>query len=279
FIMAGTRFLVAGTLLYAVMRARGAPRPTRAQWLGAALVGALLLAGGNGAVVWSEQRVASGIAALLVAVVPFWMVLLDWLRPGGRRPRAKVWLGIVVGFSGLALLIGPGQLRGAGVDLVGIGVLLVGTLLWATGSLLSRGLPRPSAPLLGVAMQMLVGGVILLALGTVTGEAGRIALHDVSARSLVALAYLVVFGSLIAYSCYVWLLQVAPASVVSTYAYVNPVIAVFLGWLVAGETVTARTIVAAAVIIGAVGLINLSRPRAPASPPRPPSPSASPRPR
>jgi drug/metabolite transporter (DMT)-like permease len=261
FIMAGGRFLIAGVLLYVFARSRGATRPTRAHWRGAAIVGTLLLMGGNGAVTWAEQHVASGATALLVAMVPFWMVLLDWLRPGGRRPAASVWVGIAVGFAGLALLIGPGHVvQGAGSAL-GVAALAVGTLCWATGSLLSRGLPRPDSPLLGVGMQMLVGGTVLMLAGLLSGEASRVAVHDVSARSVLAVTYLVLFGSIVAYSSYVWLLRVAPPAVVSTYAYVNPVIAVFLGWLLAGETVTLRTLIAAAIIIGAVGLINVSRPR------------------
>jgi drug/metabolite transporter (DMT)-like permease len=193
--------------------------------------------------------------------VPLWMVLLDWLRPGGRRPQAGVWVGIAVGFAGLALLVGPGHVVQGSGSALGVAALVVGTLAWATGSLASRSLPRPDSPLLGVGMQMLVGGAVLMTAGLLSGEAGHVALHDVSARSVLAVAYLVLFGSIVAYSCYVWLLRVAPPAVVSTYAYVNPVIAVFLGWLLADETVTLRTIIAAAIIIGAVGLINVSRPR------------------
>jgi drug/metabolite transporter (DMT)-like permease len=261
FVMAGTRFLIAGVLLYVFARGRGAARPTRAQWRAAAIVGTLLLMGGNGAVTWAEQNVASGATALLVAMVPFWMVLLDWLRPGGQRPAGGVWVGIAVGFGGLALLVGPGHVVQGEGSALGVAALVVGTLLWATGSLLSRGLPHPDSPLLAVGMQMLVGGAVLMAAGLLSGEAGHVALHDVSTRSILALAYLVLFGSIVAYSSYVWLLRVAPPAVVSTYAYVNPIIAVFLGWLLAGETVTPRTLIAAAIIIGAVGLINVSRPR------------------
>jgi drug/metabolite transporter (DMT)-like permease len=261
FVMAGTRFLIAGVLLYLFARSRGAGRPTRAQWRGAAIVGTLLLMGGNGAVTWAEQHVASGVTALLVAMVPLWMVLLDWLRPGGRRPAAGVWVGIALGFGGIALLVGPGHVVHGFSAAVGVAALVVGTLAWATGSLLSRGLPRPDSPLLGVGMQMLVGGSVLMLAGLLSGEGSQVDLHQVSARSVLALAYLVVFGSIIAYSCYVWLLRVAPPAVVATYAYVNPVIAVFLGWLLADETVTLRTIIAAGIIVGAVGLINVSRPR------------------
>ncbi len=225
FIMAGTRFLIAGVLLYVVARGRGAPRPTRAQWRGAAIVGTLLLMGGNGAVTWAEQHVASGATALLVAMVPLWMVLLDWLRPGGRRPPHTVWVGIAVGFAGLALLVGPGHVVGGPGSAMGVAALVVGTLAWATGSLLSRGLPHPESPLLGVGMQMLAGGSVLLAAGLLSGEAGHVVLQNVSTRSVLALIYLVLFGAIVAYSSYVWLLRVAPPAIVSTYAYVNPVIA------------------------------------------------------
>jgi len=269
FLMAGVRFLIAGAILYAWVRGRGAARPTRAQWGGAAVVGGLLLLGGNGSVVWAEQYVDSGPTALLVATVPFWMVLLDWLRPGGRRPRTTVWLGVGLGLVGIVLLVGPGELVGGqGLYLPGAMVLLAASLLWSVGSLLSRTVPKPDASFLGIAMQMLSGGALLLVASVVAGEPARFVLDDVTLRSVAALAYLVVFGSIIGYASYVWLLGVAPASLVSTYAYVNPVIAVFLGWLLADERVTARTVVAAGIIVGAVALITVIRERPRAEAPK-----------
>jgi drug/metabolite transporter (DMT)-like permease len=258
FLMAGTRFVVAGALLYLWARSRGLAAPTRTQWLACAGAGLLMLMGGNGAVVWAEQRVPSGVAALLVAIVPCWMVLLDWLR-GGMRPTPQVVAGLVLGLLGLALLVGPEALIGGGrVDTLGAIVLVVGGLSWAAGSLYSRGrkLPRPR---IATAAQMLAGGAGLLVLGTMTGEWTRIDPAAISTRSLLALLYLVVFGSLIAFSAYVWLLRVSTPAKVSTYAYVNPIVAVLLGWTFAGEALTWRMIVAAAVIVTGVALITLQR--------------------
>lgn len=259
FLMAGIRFLVAGSILYVWGRARGAARPVRREWVAASVVGGLLLLGGNGAVVWAEQRVPSGAAALLVATVPLWMVVLDWLRPGGVRPTGRVVLGLAVGFAGLGLLVGPSDLGGGSIDVIGALVLVIGSLSWASGSIYARGAKLPSSPLLVNGMEMLAGGVLLVLAGLVTGEASALNLAAVSGRSLAALAYLVVFGSLIGYSAYTYLLGATTPARVSTYAYVNPVVAVFLGWALAGEPLTPRVLVATAVILGAVALITLSR--------------------
>lgn len=261
FLMAATRFLVAGALLYGWMRWRGAERPDARQWRAAVVVGGLLLFGGNGLVVWAEQWVPSGVAALLVATVPFWMVMLEWARPGGARPGAGVLLGLLLGFGGIALLIGPGEWAGGGVHLPGALALLLASFSWATGSIYSRGAPLPASPLLATSMQMLAGGGLLLAAGTLLGEWGRVELGAVSVRSAAALLYLIVFGSLVGFSAYVWLLRVSTPARVSTYAYVNPVVAVLLGWALAGEALTARVVVAVAVIVGAVAVITTRRAR------------------
>lgn len=271
FLMAGVRFLIAGAMLYAWARTRpGAARPTLGNWRGTAIVGALLLVGGNGGVVWAEQRVPSGIAALLVAVVPLWIVLLEWMRRGGKRPSAGVLAGVLVGLGGLGLLVNPGSGSGS-VDPVGIGVLALASLSWAVGSLYSRHADLPRSPLIGTGMEMLWGGVLLLAIGVLSGEARHVSVGSISTSSLLALGYLITFGSLIGYTAYTWLLQVATPSLVSTYAYVNPVVAVFLGWALASEPVTARTLVAAAVILAGVALISMAPgQRRPARPtPRP----------
>jgi drug/metabolite transporter (DMT)-like permease len=267
FLMAGTRFTVAGVILYAWRRSAGFPAPTRPQWRAATVVGGLMLLGGNGSVVWAEQWIESGTAALFVASVPFWMVLLDWVRPGGRPPRPTVWLGIVVGFAGVALLLGrpePGPNY-----LVGSLALLFASVSWAMGSLYSRSAVLP-APLLATAMQMLTGGGLLLLAGIVTGELGRLDTSGFSTKSVLALLYLIVFGSLISYSAYVWLLRVTAPSLASTYAFVNPVVAVLLGWLLAGEAMNARIVLASAVIVGGVAVITLTRRR----PGRTPAPDA-----
>ena len=259
FLMAGVRFLIAGAVLYAWVRLRGAQRPPRQAWKHALVIGGLLLLGGNGAVVWAEQSVPSGVAALLVASVPFWMVLLDWLRPGGVRPTLGVLAGLLFGFGGIALLVGPGELGGGGVPPLGAAVLVVGSFAWSVGSIYSRGVPHPEPPLLGTAMEMLCGGALLVAFGLLTGEGARLALDAVTLRSLLALLYLIVFGSLIGYSAYVFLLKVSTPARVSTYAYVNPVVAVLLGWAFAGEPLTMRVLMASAVIIGSVVVITTAR--------------------
>ncbi len=257
FLMAGVRFLMAGVALYIWMRWRGAPRPTLAQWGSAAIVGALLLAFGNGGVVWAEQLVPSGIVALLVGTVPLWMAVLDWLRPGGIRPTPAVVIGLVFGFAGVTLLIGPAELAGAGrVNLLGTAVVLVAAMAWASGSLYSRTGRLPASPLMGTAMEMLAGGVMLLAAGALAGELPRVHLAEISLRSALGLGFLIVFGSLVAFSAYIWLLRTTSAALVSTYAYVNPVVAVLLGWALAGEALTLRTVAAAAVIVAGVVVLT-----------------------
>jgi len=262
FFMAAARFLVAGFLLYALMRWRGVQAPRRLHWRAAGIVGALLLAGGNGALVWSEQRVASGLAALLLATIPIWMVVLDTLRPRGPRLDAQVIAGLALGLAGLGLLMGPGKLLGGErVNPLGAAVLMLGAISWSVGSLYSRHAHLPAAPLLAAAMEMIAGGALLVVVGLFAGEAGRLHLSSISMRSALGLVYLICFGSLLGFTAYIWLLGVCPPARVSTYAYVNPLVAVFLGWLVAGEPLSARTLMAAAVIVGSVALIITHRPR------------------
>ncbi len=275
FLMAATRFLVAGGLLYGVLRLTGTPAPTRREWQTTAVVGLFLLLGGNGLVVWAEQRVVSGIAALLVGSMPLWIVLVDTLRPGGSRPGRQTLAGVLLGFFGIALLVAPGSLGGGQpVDLVGMLALVLAALLWAIGSIYGRqhhaDLPR--TPLLNTGMQMLAGGSGLLVAGTLTGEWGRLDLAGISTSSLLGLGYLILFGSLLGYSAYTWLLGVAPTPLVATYAYVNPLVAVFLGYLLAAEPLSLRLLLAAGIIISAVLIINTAR----MAPRRRPSPQLSP---
>lgn len=253
-LMASARFLVAGAILYAWARLRGAPRPTWSNWRAATIVGGLLLLGGNGAVVWAETRVPSGVTALLVATVPIWMALIEGMRNGGRRPAGAVIAGLVLGLCGLALLLVPGNLAGR-VDLLGAGALILGSFSWAFGSLLSRTAKLPRSGFLAAAMEMIAGGVWLLLLGLATGQAGRVTIAALSLKSLLSLGYLILFGSLVGFTAYIWLLGATTASRVSTYAYVNPVVAVLLGWAFAGEAMTLRTGLAAAIIVIAVALI------------------------
>ena len=260
FLMAGARFLIAGTLLGGMMRLRGAPRPSLAQWGSASVIGGFMLLGGNGVVTWAEQRVPSGIAALMIATVPLWMVTLDWMQPGGMRPNGRVVAGVVLGFAGMVLLASPGELAGSkGVDPVGAGALVLAALLWSIGSLYSRRASLPGAPLQGIAMEMLAGGVLLTLTGMATGEWARIDLAAVSLRSVLALGYLTIFGSLVAFSAYVWLLKVTTPARAATYAYVNPVVAVFLGWALAGEPLAPRTFLAMAIIVAAVVITTIYR--------------------
>ena len=263
-LMAGARFIIAGAILLLWSRLRGHGPPTRRDWITGFITGALLLLGGNGAVVWAEQRVPSGIAALLVAVVPLWMVLLDWLRPGGRRPVSLVFVGLALGLVGLGLLVGPDALRGGGaIDPVGAAVLMIGSLSWAIGSLYTQRAPRPSSANTGSGAQMLGGGLCLLAAALMMGEGAQLDLAHASTRSLLGFAYLVTFGSLIGFTAYAYLLAHTTAAKAATYAYVNPVVAVLLGWAFAGEPVTARTLLAAAVILAGVAIITVARDRRP----------------
>ena len=261
FLMAGVRFLIAGAILYLWLRLRGAERPKLIHWRSALVIGGLLLLGGNGGVSWAEVHVPSGLAALLVAAVPLWMALFDWIRPGGVRPTGLTLLGLVIGFAGVALLASQAESSGTGPQLIGILALLVATCCWALGSLYARSAPVPSMPLLGTGMEMLAGGAVLVLVAGITGEFGQVHLAAISLKSLLALVFLILFGSLIGYSSYVWLLRHVPAARVSTYAYVNPVVAVFLGWAFASEPITWVTLVSAAVIISSVALITVSRGR------------------
>ena len=255
FLMAGARFLTAGAILYGVLITRGAEHPTRRNWRDGFIVGAFLLLGGNGGVVWAEQYVVSGIAALLVATMPIWMVLFDWLRGTGPRPAPRTTAGIGLGFLGLIVLVGPQTLGSGGVPLIPGLALILASVSWAWGSLYSRGAVQPSSPMMATAVQMAGGGILLLVAGLLSGELAELDLGAVSLRSALALLYLLLAGSIIGYSAYIWLLRHATPAHVSTYAYVNPVVAVFLGWLLASEPVTPRLLLAAAVIVGGVAVI------------------------
>jgi drug/metabolite transporter (DMT)-like permease len=282
FMMAGARFVAAGLVLWAFANFRGwAPRwPSAREWVAGTVIGALLLLGGNGAVVWAEQRVPSGIAALLVATVPLWIVLVDWARPGGRRPTLGVAVGLLLGLAGLVLLVGLDGLRGTGgVDLLGALVLTFGSITWAVGSILGKRMPLPKHAIAATGLEMFCGGVLLFALGAAVGEFGTFDPSAVSTRSLLAWGYLFTFGSLIGFTAYIWLLGVVSPAKASTYAYVNPVVAVLLGWAFANEPLTARMFVAAAIIIAAVALITVAQSGQPASAPTPAAAAPDERPR
>jgi drug/metabolite transporter (DMT)-like permease len=270
FLMASLRYLTAGAILYAWSRLRGAPRPALAHWRPAVILGGLLLLLGNGGVVWAEQRVSSGLVALLVSTEPLWIVLFGWMRDHGRPP-GRVLLGLLLGFTGLVLLVRPSS--SGGIYPFGVAAVLVASVSWAWGSLYGQRAKLPASPLLGTAMQMLGGGGLLLLASALTGEPARFHLAAVSAKSVLSLAYLAVFGALIAFTAYVWLLKAAPPVLVSTYAYVNPLVAVFLGWAVAGEPITRGTLIAAAVILAGVALISSARGKGKEKPAREPEPA------
>jgi drug/metabolite transporter (DMT)-like permease len=263
-LMLSARFLIAGALLYALAARRGevAQRPGRRQWGAAAVVGGLLLVVDTGGVALALDRVSTGFAALLLASVPLFMAVLDRAFFGIRLPLGAA-AGIGTGLFGVAILAHPG----GGADVVGVVVLLLGALAWSAGSAYARVAPLPRGPFASAAMQMLCAGACLAVLGIARGELGRVHVTAISAASLLALLYLIAFGSLVAFTSYGWLLRNAPTPLLSTYAYVNPAVAVFLGWAFAGEQVGGREIAAGLVILASVAMLLLARgPRAEAEP-------------
>ncbi len=256
--MAGTRFIIAGSILYAFVRIRGVPRPSRIHWKSTAIIGGLLLLGGNGGVVWAEQTVPSSVAALLITSVPIWMVLVEWLRPGGNKPALSVAAGVVLGFAGVIMLMGSKDMGdGQPLDRSGAFILVCGSFCWSLGSVWSRSMRLPSSPLMVTAMEMLCGGVMLTAAGLMIGEGSKISADRISLLSVASLAYLIIFGSLVAFTSYVWLLKVSTPARVSTYAFVNPVVAVLLGVTVGREPFGAKMVIASAIILAGVILITL----------------------
>ena len=259
FLMASGRFLFAGGALYLWARFRGAPAPTRSQWMWALLLGALFFLVCNGAVVWVEQRMSSGLTALIVAMVSVWTVLLEWIRPGGSRPAGMVLTGIVLGFVGVALLVMPGGTGDGQADPVGVMLLMCSSFAWALGSILSRTADLPDTLTLASGMEMLSGGVLLLVLSALTGDMRQFVPSAVTFKSLASFVYLVVFGSLVAFTCFAWLLKVTSPNKVATAGYVNPMVAVFLGWALGGETLSTGSLVASLVIVASVVLIITGR--------------------
>jgi drug/metabolite transporter (DMT)-like permease len=254
-LMSSVRFLIAGTALY-TFASRGRARPTLRQWGSAAIVGAALLLIGNGGVAWAETRLQSGLAALIVAIIPLWVALMDRAF-FGRRLSPVAIAGLVVGFAGVALLVRPG----GGGDVVAMLALVGTTAAWAGGSLYARGAALPESPLLSASMQMLSAGVFLGVAGLASGEASGIHGDTFSTKPLIAFVYLVVVGSLIAFSAYAWLLKNVRISVVSTYAFVNPVVAVALGTVFLNETIGWTTVIAgAAIVIAVVSIVTARAP-------------------
>lgn len=259
-IMAGARFILSGAVLYLWARSRGAPPPSKREWRDTALAGTMMLCIGNGGVAWAEQRVPSGLAALIVAVVPLWMVVIDWLRPQGERPHGRVMIGIILGLVGLVVLIGPRTIIGHGdVDAAATAVLMIASVAWAAGSIFSRYSARPESAAMTTGLQMLGGSIALLVSGAVLGELRGFDIAQVTTRSWLGWLYLVTFGSLIGFTAYIYLLGAVSPAKAATYAYVNPMVAVLLGWAIAGETISARTLAAAAIIVAGVAIISSTK--------------------
>ncbi len=259
-LMGGLRFLIAGGILYAVLRWRGVKAPSRVQWRAAIIVGGLLLWGGNGGVMLAEQYVPTGLAALIIATVPLWTVVLNWKWGDRVRPTLGTAIGVGLGLLGIGLIAAPGQAgAGGSINPIGLAILIGASLSWSLGSIYSRHAALPANALLATALEMLAGGALMMIAGFVLGQGAQIHLDQVSLLSLSAVGYLVVFGSLIGFTAYVWLLKVSTPARVSTYAFVNPVVAVFLGWAFMGEQLSTRVMIAAAVIILAVVLITFTQ--------------------
>lgn len=262
FIMTAMRFTTAGLVLIIWAFAHGAPRPTASNWRAAAVTGALLFLVAAGGVVWGQQYISSGVAALIGGLIPLWMVLMDWLGLRSTRPGLPVFLGLALGFAGVVLLISPGQLAGgAAIDIRGAAALLISTLGWSSGSIVSRKVDLPASPSLTTGMQLFSGGSMLILAALLTGETANFDITRVSAQSWLALLYITSAASVVAFSGYVWLLRVSTPARVATYAYVNPVIAVVLGALLKNEPFTGRTLLAAVVILSGVVIINTYRGR------------------
>jgi len=261
FLSGSLRFLVSGAVLYAWRLSAGDSKPSFSNWKATAIVGTFLLVGGNGLVSLAEKTVPSGIAALVIATSPFWLVMFEAFRSGGAKPTWQSIFGLVVGFGGVFLLIGPAEITGAHqkIETFGAIILLIAPILWSLGSIYAKGADMPKSTLMSTGMQMLMGSVSLFIVSVATGELNGFSFGDVTMRSWWGLIYLITFGSLVGFVSYGWLLHNAPVSLMSTYAYVNPVVAVFLGWLLAGELLNTRIAVASAIIIGSVFLINWAR--------------------
>ena len=260
FLVGASRFVVAGSVLYLWARLSTGVKPEKQHWRDGIILGVFLLGVGNGCVVWAEQHISSGITALIVAIVPLLVVIIDWLRPGGRHPGAAALTGVVVGLFGMALLIGPSALLGArDVDPVGAAVLFFGSLSWSAATVFGKRARVPPAPLLASAIQLLGGALFLIVVAVIAGEPARVQLAEIPPRAFLSVAYLAVFGSIVAYTAYSWLLRVAAPAKIATYAYVNPIVAMFLGWLFASEEMSLRVLIAAAIVLAGVALITRRR--------------------
>lgn len=257
FFNAGLRFLVAGIILLTWRKLAGDPLPTRKQWAALLIIGTLLLLGGNGLVSWAEQSIPSGVAALIIGADPMFLVVAEALRPGGVKPSKWVVLGLLVGFTGIYLLVGPSRFSGGmNLDPLGVIALLAAALFWAVGSIYSKTVDLPKSALMMSGAEMLMGCLSLFLVSLATGELKDFSFAQVTTSSWLGLAYLTTVGSMVGFVSYAWLLKNAPISLVSTYAYVNPLVAVFLGFIFAGEELSLRILAATVIIVGSVFFIN-----------------------
>jgi len=256
FLMAGVRFAIAGIVLFLFSRKKTNEPVKPVHIKSAFITGGFLLLGGNGGVVWAEQFVPSGLTAVLIATVPLWIVLLSWFIKNGDKPDIKTIAGVLLGFAGLIFLINPFDTGNMNVNIAGALVILLASLSWASGTLYTRHAIQHHSKLTAAALQMFCGGILLMLTGLVSGEVAEINIQGVSLKSLLAFLYLIFVGSIIGFTSYIYLISAAGPSRASTYAYVNPVVAVFLGWLMAGEIINIRIILATVVIIISVAIIN-----------------------
>lgn len=256
----GARQILAGIILFPIARLYTKEKSTLRHWLSGAFVGGLLIAGGNGSIAWAESHhTPTSLTALLVATVPLWMAIMDWLRPGGTRPTGRIFVALVVGLTGVGLLISPNDpllhTTGSVVNPICAVTLFGGSICWAIGSIYSRHLTLPRSPLLGTSIFAMMGGAIVCLLALAIGEDKSLDISRISMHSSLAILYLAVFGTIVGFSAYTYLLRMVAPARVATYAYVNPVVAVFLGWALAHESLTARMLLAAAIILAAVALV------------------------
>jgi drug/metabolite transporter (DMT)-like permease len=249
------RSIAAGSILYPIARQRGAGRPPLRAWGIATGLGALFFLGCHGILAIQEQSVPSGLTALLLATIPLWMVLVAWAAPGGHPPSRRAAIGIALGFVGIGVLVSGNAMRSGTLHATNVIALLGSALSWAVGSVISNRWPPTTSALLGAAMELIAGGALVLIGSVALGETAHLNAHAASPQAIAALLYLIVFGSVVGFGCYIWLLRVSDPALVATYGYVNPVVALLLGWLVLGEQVTARTIIATIIIASAVVLI------------------------
>lgn len=258
FLMGSVRFLLSGAVLFGWALSRGASRPSRSQWKTAVVAGSFFMLVGQGGVAWGQQSVPTGVASVLVGTIPMWILVLEWIRPRGQRPGLLVTLGLLLGFSGVVVLLAPWESGARQIDVLGAGAVLLAAVAWAAGTLFVRDADKPASGAQSAGMQMLAGGALLLVPAALHGDFTRVSPADISLTSVLAVLYLVVFSSIIAFGSYSWLLGVCRPTRVATFAYVNPVVAVGLGWLFVGEPLSGRMVLAMAVTIGAVALVSTS---------------------